>query len=115
VAQAAALAALDDPDHIARAVSNNAAQAQTLSSELSELGYRVVPTAANFVYCDLGHDASGFAGQLRGEGVSVRPLGAWGAANCVRVSIGTPEQNEFFLRAARKITSGAKAHQSTEK
>ena len=114
-AQAAALAALDDQDHIARTVSNNAAQAQILSAGLSELGYRAVPTAANFVYCDLGGDASGFAGKLRSEGVSVRPLGVWGAANCVRVSIGTPEQNQFFLEAVRKITSGAKAHQSTEK
>jgi len=114
VAQAAALAALDDLGHIEQVVSNNTVQAEILSSRLSEFGYRVVPTSANFVYCDLGQDALGLAGRLRSEGVSVRPLGAWGAPNCVRVSIGTPEQNQFFLKAVRKITSGAKAHNHDE-
>jgi histidinol-phosphate aminotransferase len=103
VAQAAALAALDDEKHVGRVVSNNAAQAQILGVGLSELGYRVVPTSANFLYCDVGEDAAGFAGRLRGEGVSVRALGVWGAPNCVRVSIGTPEQNQFLLNAVRKI------------
>jgi len=103
VAQAAAVAALDDLNHVQRVVSSNAEQAQIVSVGLSELGYRVVPTAANFVYCDLGQDASGFAERLRGEGVSVRPLGGWGAPTCIRVSIGMPEQNQVFLSGARKI------------
>src|SRR4029077_13895416 len=103
VAQAAAVAALDDLNHVGRVVSNNAEQAQILGVGLSELGYRVVPTAANFLYCDVGQDASGFAERLRGEGISVLPLGRWGAPSCIRVSIGTPEQNQVFLSAARKI------------
>jgi histidinol-phosphate aminotransferase len=105
MAQVAALAAVDDRNHIARVVSNNAAQAQILGVELSEMGYRVVPTAANFVYCDLGEDAAGVAQRLRGEGISVRPLGGWGAPNCIRVSIGTPEQNQIFLGAMRKVAA----------
>jgi histidinol-phosphate aminotransferase len=103
VAQAAAVAALDDLNHVGRVVSNNAEQAQILGVGLAELGYRVVPTAANFLYCDLGQDALGFSERLRGEGVSVRPLGGWGAPSCIRVSIGTPEQNQIFLSAARKV------------
>jgi histidinol-phosphate aminotransferase len=103
VGQAAALAAVDDQDHIGMTVSNNGAQAQILLEGLSELGYRPVPTWANFVYCDVGENAAGFAGRLRAEGISVRPLGAWGAASCVRVSIGTAEQNRSFLNAARRI------------
>jgi histidinol-phosphate aminotransferase len=103
VAQAGALAAIDDQKHIERVVANNAAQAQVLGVGLSELGYRVVPTAANFLYCDVGEDAAAFAGRLRIEGVSVRALGVWGAPTSVRVSIGTAEQNQFFLHAARTI------------
>jgi len=103
-AQTAAIAALDDAKHIERVVLNNAEQAQILNVGLSELGYRVVPTAANFLYCDVGEDASGVAGRLRDEGVSVRPLSAWGASTCIRVSIGTPEQNEVFLNSIRRIT-----------
>jgi histidinol-phosphate aminotransferase len=54
------------------------------------------------LYCDLGEDAAAVAEQLRSNGVSVRPLAAWGAPNCIRVSIGTPEQNHFFLNAMRE-------------
>jgi histidinol-phosphate aminotransferase len=105
VAQAAALAAIDDCDHIQRAVENNAVQSQVLSQGLSGLGYRVVPTWANFVYCDLGENAAAFASRLQDEGVAVRPLGQWGAPNCIRVTIGTPEQNQAFLLAARRVGS----------
>jgi histidinol-phosphate aminotransferase len=107
VAQAAALAALDDSAHIERVIANNAAQSQFLGVGLSELGYRVIPTWANFFYCDAGEDAAGFGGRLRGEGVGVRPLGMWGAPQCIRVSIGTLEQNQYFLNAVRKIASAS--------
>src|SRR5271165_4551323 len=51
VGQAAALAALDDDDHIRKTASNNVEQAQILVKSLTELGYRPVPTWANFIYC----------------------------------------------------------------
>jgi histidinol-phosphate aminotransferase len=105
VAQAAAAAALDDHGHIERAVLNNTAQAQVVGVGLSELEFRVVPTWANFFYCDVAQDAAEYAARLRNEGVSVRPLGLWGAPTCVRVSIGTPEQNQNFLSAARRLAS----------
>jgi histidinol-phosphate aminotransferase len=110
VAQAAALAAMDDHSHVARVVANNAAQAEVLVKGLSEFGYQVTPTTANFVYCDVREDASVIAQRLAGEGVSVRPLGAWGAPTCIRVSIGTPEQNLFFLGAVRKIAAHDPPH-----
>jgi histidinol-phosphate aminotransferase len=103
VAQAAALAALEDQSHITRTITSNASQAQILGVGLSDLEFRVVPTYANFLYCDLGEDAAAIAERLRSEGVSVRPLGAWGAPTCIRVSVGTLEQNEFLLQALRKI------------
>ena len=112
IAQAAALAALDDQNHIGQAISNNASQAQVLGVGLSELGYRVVPTSANFLYCDLGQDASSFANRLRGEGVSIRPLGVWGAPNCVRVSIGTPAQNQALLDSIQRIVGDTRGLES---
>jgi histidinol-phosphate aminotransferase len=105
VAQAAAIAALEDPDHVRQVVQNNAMQSRILSQGLSGLGYRVVPTAANFVFCDLGEDAAAVANRFQEEGVAVRPLGHWGAPNCIRVTIGTPEQNQAFLQAARRIAA----------
>jgi len=105
VAQAAALAALEDSHHIQRVVENNALQSRVLTKELASLGYRVVPTSANFVFCDLGEDATAIANRLQDEGVAVRPLEHWGAPNGIRVTIGSPEQNQVFLNAARRIKS----------
>ena len=105
VGQAAALAALEDEEHIAHTVANNADQSGPLGVGLSELGYHVVPTWANFLYCDLGESAAEVAAQLRKVGMSVRPLTAWGAPNCIRVSIGTAEQNEGFLSAMEKVAN----------
>jgi histidinol-phosphate aminotransferase len=103
VAQAAAMAALDDPQHIQRVVENNVTQSRVLSEGLAALGYRVVPTSANFVFCALGEDAAALANRLREDGVAVRPMGPWGAPNCIRVTIGTPEQNQAFLQAVRRL------------
>jgi histidinol-phosphate aminotransferase len=105
VAQAAAAVAVDDYVHIQRVVENNAQQSRVLSQGLSALGYRVAPTAANFLFCDLGEEAAPVANRLQDEGVAVRPLGHWGAPNCIRVTIGTPEQNQVLLQAARRISS----------
>jgi histidinol-phosphate aminotransferase len=105
VAQAAALAALDDQKHVDHAVANNAAQAEVLITGLSELGFRVVPTTANFVCCDVGTDALSFTEKLLDEGVSIRPLIAWGAPSCVRVTVGTPEQNQIFLHAVERVAA----------
>jgi histidinol-phosphate aminotransferase len=115
VAQAAAMASLEDDKHIQRVVENNTIQSRDLTTGLTALGYRVVPTWANFLYCDLGGDAAEFAGRLQEEGVVVRPLGSWGAPNCIRVTIGTAEQNQALLRAVGRIKSresGDGAHSS---
>ena len=104
VAQAAAIAALDDRDHVARSVSHNAEQAQVLESGLSKLGFRVVPTWTNFVYCDVGEDAAALSARVLEKGISVRPLTAWGAPTCIRVSVGTADQNRVFLDAIRAVT-----------
>lgn len=112
VAQAAAMAAINDLDHIRRVVENNTVQSRDLTQGLSAMGYRVVPTSANFLYCDLGEDAAVFASRLQDEGVAVRPLGHWGAPNCIRVTIGTAEQNQTFLQAARRVKSRDSAAES---
>ncbi len=108
VAQAAAIAALEDNRHVHRTVTNNGAQASAVGVALSEMDFRVIPTWANFLCCDLGRDATEVAESLRADAVSVRPLRAWGAPSCIRVSIGVPEQNELFLSAMRKLTKTRK-------
>jgi histidinol-phosphate aminotransferase len=103
VAQAAALAALRDGEHTGRAIKNNAEQAEVLSAELNRLGYPVARTWANFLYCELGENAAAFADRLQAGGVTVQPLGLWGAPSAIRVSIGTPAQNRRFLEIFENV------------
>ena len=102
VAQAAALAALEDIEHVRYAVENNAKQAQWLAREISSLGYSVIPVWTNFISIDVKDDAREVARRLRAEGVLIRPLTAWGAPTSIRVTIGTGEQNQKFLQAFQK-------------
>jgi histidinol-phosphate aminotransferase len=102
-AQAGALAALDDDAHVEMVLQNNVAGAEVLTAGLAELGYRVIPTWANFVYCELGEGAGTVAKRLQSEGVIIRPLGPWGAPTAIRVTIGKPDQNRMFLAAFRKV------------
>jgi histidinol-phosphate aminotransferase len=97
------LAALDDETHVRKTLKNNAEQAERLVTGLVELGYAPIPTWANFVYCELGDDAAAVAKRLQAEGVIVRPLGPWGAPTAIRITIGTPEQNDVLLRAFKKV------------
>jgi histidinol-phosphate aminotransferase len=104
LAQVAALAALEDDGHTRKAIVNNAEQAEVLTEGVAEMGYRVVPTWTNFLYCEGQDDAAAVAERLQEAGVIIRPLGPWGVRNAIRVTIGTPEQNQFFLKAFRKVT-----------
>lgn len=106
-AEAAALAALDDEAHIRRTVENNRAGAKWLLDKFRELGIHAVPTSANFIYFEVD-DAPNVAKKIQAAGVIIRPLtGGWGCPNALRVTIGTPEQNERFILALAKATERA--------
>lgn len=102
-AQAAAIAALRDESHINRAVENNTEQAEVLASGLKDFGYAIPITWANFLYCEIGGHAAEFAEQLHAQGVTVQPLGLWGAPTALRISIGTPEENHRFLEIFGRV------------
>ena len=102
VAEAGALAAIDDAAHVQRALENNRRGVAWLSAQLAEVGLRPVPTTANFIFCESGEDAADLARRLQDEGVIIRPMTAWGAPTAIRVTVGTPEQNQLFLAALKK-------------
>jgi histidinol-phosphate aminotransferase len=105
LAHSAATAALDDEAHVRHAVEKNALQREVLSVEIARLGYRVAESWANFLFVEVQQDAREFARRLRREGVLIRPLGAWGAPQAIRVTIGTAEQNQILLRALKRVSS----------
>ena len=108
VAEAGALAALDDREHYERSMRNNSAQLDWLMRQLRELGYSPVESWANFIYIETGEDASVLGRRLQMSGIIVRPLtGSWGARTAIRVSIGSPEENRKFVEALKEVTKGA--------
>ena len=69
-----------DAEHIEKSLRANAEGAELLHREVSSLGIRVVPTWANFLFCDLREDAAPVCEHLQEDGIIVRPLnGSWGA------------------------------------
>ncbi len=99
VAQAAALAALDDREHIRRSVEVNRAGLAFLQAELSRLGFKVVPSAANFLYVETGRDPRQDYRSLLQMGVVVRPLDFMGMPAGLRVSVGTERDNRKVVDA----------------
>jgi histidinol-phosphate aminotransferase len=109
VAEAAGLGALRDESHVRMTVENNAAGAEWLMPHFSELGLRAIPTSANFIYFEVDEDANAFSKRMQAEGVIVRSLVPWGIRNGIRVTVGTPEQNEIFVAALKKVVGQAVA------
>lgn len=98
VAQAAAVAALQDQDFLDRSYALNLQGLERLQSAFAERGLQYVPSRANFVLVRVGDAARVYESLLR-DGVIVRPVGGYGLPEWLRVSIGLPEENEAFLRA----------------
>ncbi len=104
VAQAAALAALDDEEHIARSVALNAAGMAQLEEGLDLLGLDHLPSAGNFITFATGYeDAQPVYAALLHQGVIVRPLHSYNLPGHLRVSIGLPEENDRFLVVLREV------------
>lgn len=100
LAEAAALAALDDDEHARRTHAMNRTGIDFLTRELEALGYRVWPSDANFILVETG---AGYYDALLRRGVIVRPLMGFGLENHIRITVGTPEENETLVKALQAI------------
>lgn len=103
VAQAAALAALDDNEHVTRCIETNARERKRLTEGLARLGFRPVPSEANFVFMVAGPDAQAMSDDLLQMGVIVRPLGWMGFPEAIRISVGAAEENDKCLSAMARV------------
>ncbi|QXX74311.1 histidinol-phosphate transaminase [Methylovirgula sp. HY1] len=106
MAQAAAVAALADADHLAQCVAANAAGLSWLKAQLSALGLFYLPSEANFLLVRVGNGREVHA-RLKDRGVLVKELDAVGLPDCIRVSVGRPHENERFIRALSAVLAGA--------
>jgi histidinol-phosphate aminotransferase len=101
LAHVAALASLGDEPELARRRTLNQAGREYLRAGLERLGLSPLPSVGNFLCFEAG-DARELAAALEREGVIVRPLEPFGAPTSIRVTVGTPDQNDVFLSAIER-------------
>ena len=106
LAQAAAIAALNDKAFLQKSAEVNSAGYRQLTEAFDELGLRYVPSFGNFVLVKVGEDDG--AGTrvnlaLLKKGIIVRPVGNYGLPQWLRISIGLPQENAAFIAALKTV------------
>jgi len=105
MAQAAAIAALNDTAFLDKGARNNAAGYQQFTEAFEALGLNYVPSHGNFVLVQVGTDDGAGARvnlELLKQGVIVRPVGNYGLPQWLRISIGLPQENAVLIAALTK-------------
>ncbi len=103
LAQVAAIAALDDPDHVASSRTVNANGLRLLAQGMEDLGFTVIPSVGNFLLVDMGRDAAPYYEALLRAGVIVRPVANYGLPHHLRITVGTNDQNKRLMAALTSI------------
>ena len=100
LAQAGALAALDDQEDVRRTRANNLAGLQFFQRAFRALKLEYVPSAANFILVRVGRGQAVFAAMQK-QGVIARPMDGYQLGEWLRISVGTPGENERCLSALK--------------
>ena len=103
LAQAAALASIDDTVHVDNSVALNNAGKQYLQRALDELGLHYLPSMGNFISINLKRAAQPIYDALLYKGVIVRPVANYSMPEYIRVTIGTEAQNRRFMSALTEV------------
>jgi histidinol-phosphate aminotransferase len=97
LAQFAAMAALDDHEHLERVKEDNTRERLWLGEQLASLGWRVVPSQTNFLFVDAGLESQPLVDAARNAGFIIKSGAGWGFPTFLRISLGTHEQNAGLL------------------
>jgi histidinol-phosphate aminotransferase len=103
VASAACVAALQDQNHIVKTLAVNTQGMQQLENAFASMKIKYIPSRCNFIAFDIAQNAIEIYQKLLYQGVIVRPLGAYGMPTFLRVTIGTLQENEKFIRALHEV------------
>jgi len=103
VAQAAARVSLKDKEHVSKSRRVNNKGKSYLYGKLEEIGLDYVPSEANFLLIHLGRSGKEVADELLKLGVIVRPVAGYDFPNSIRVTVGTPEENQRVIEALKKV------------
>ncbi len=98
-ALAACEAVLDDAAHLQWSLECNAVERARLSQALQQRGLHVFPSQTNFVLVEFGANTALFEAALIAQGVVLRPMAGYGLSDCLRITIGTHDENQRLLAA----------------
>jgi histidinol-phosphate aminotransferase len=99
----AAMASLDDHEHVTKSREVNAEGRDYLARSLGEMGLSVLPSQANFILAfDFDKDVEEINQALLRQGVIVRPTDSFRLPQALRITIGTPEENELLVEALKQ-------------
>lgn len=101
--QAAAMAALDDDEFLVKVVENNNKGKKYLYKEFDKMGLQYGKTEANHIIFNSGKDAGWVFEELLKKGVIIRPVGGANYKTWLRVSIGTSDENQEFIKALKEV------------
>lgn len=109
LAQAAAVAALNDSEHLQRSLAINQAGMQQLRAGLQAMGLKTLPSQANFLAFDCGRDSQPVFAELLRKGIILRPLAGYQMPSYLRITIGTAAENQRALAALQQCLESAPA------
>jgi histidinol-phosphate aminotransferase len=102
IAQAGALAALDDTQHVEKTRKINSRGLKLYARTFRKLGLVFIPSSANFILVQVGDGQRVFA-ELQKLGVIVRPMGGYQLPEWIRISVGTTKENQRCIEALKTV------------
>ncbi len=109
VAQVAALAALDDAEHLDKTLENTWSEAERMKRSLEDMGCEVLPGHTNFMLIRIKRDAVEIYKKMLKKGVIIRAMNSYDLPDYIRITIGLPEENDRFLEALQVTLNDAEA------
>ncbi|MBI2447433.1 MAG: histidinol-phosphate transaminase [Candidatus Omnitrophica bacterium] len=103
LAQAGALAALDDEGHLRQTLELVSRGKEYIYNNLKRLGIRYVPSVTNFILIDVGRDSTRVFEKMLKLGVIIRDMKPWDMDNFIRVTVGTMDENKRFIQALEQV------------
>ncbi len=103
LAVVAGIAALEDNQHLIKTRKITIKGREYLTKSLTDLGFKVYPSQANFIMVDFGEKCETIYKELLHRGILLRPLKAYGFPTCLRITIGLPEDNETLISTIKEI------------
>ncbi|MCC7097029.1 MAG: histidinol-phosphate transaminase [Thermomonas sp.] len=100
---AAAQAALADTVHLQATAAANVVQRHALADALRDRGLWVCPSQTNFLLVEFGAGTDWIEAALVASGIILRPMGGYGLGDCLRITVGTAEENARLLAALDEV------------